>query len=146
MQLNDLSPAKGSRHSRKRVGRGDGSGLGRTSGKGEKGQNARSGGGVRLGFEGGQMPLIRRVPKRGFVNIFSKKYSIVNIKGLEKLKAGTEVTPQILKEEGIVSSLKNPIKLLAQGDLSVSLHLKVHACSRGAQEKIEKAGGKVEII
>ncbi|OED34196.1 50S ribosomal protein L15 [PVC group bacterium (ex Bugula neritina AB1)] len=146
MQLHDLSPAKNSRFSRKRVGRGDGSGLGKTSGRGEKGQNARSGGGVRLGFEGGQMPLIRRVPKRGFVNIFAKEYVLVHIRDLSCFEEGSKVRLKDLEAKGLIPSLKKPVKLLADGDLAVSLDIKVNAFSVAAKAKIEKAGGKLGLI
>ncbi len=146
MQLNELSPAKKSQHSRKRVGRGDGSGLGKTSGRGEKGQKARSGGGVRLGFEGGQMPLTRRVPKRGFTNIFAKKFALVNLEQLSCFQEGSEVTAKEFKQKGFVSSVNTPVKILARGDLSINIQVKANACSHAAQKKIEEAGGTLEII
>ena len=146
MWLNTLSPAKKSRFSKKRVGRGDGSGLGRTSGRGEKGQKSRSGGGSRLGFEGGQMPLIRRLPKRGFFNFASKRYAILNLKDLACFENNAKVTLDILEQKGLIRSLKDPVKILSDGDLNVALTIRVNACSNLARKKIEQAGGKVEII
>ena len=146
MNLNELQPAKGSKFSRKRVGRGIGSGTGKTSGKGHKGQNARSGGGVRPGFEGGQMPLYRRLPKRGFKNIFAKQYVTVNVEALEKLEDGTEVTAQVLKDNGIISKTLDGVKILGRGELTKKLNVKVANFSKSAKEKIEKAGGKAEVI
>ncbi len=146
MKLHELKPAKGSVKAAKRKGRGPGSGLGKTAGRGHKGQKARSGGGVRPGFEGGQMPLIRRVPKRGFTNIFAKVYSIVNVKDLEVFEDGTVVTPELLKEKGIISKLNDGVKILGDGELSKSLTVKAHKFSKAAQEKIEAVGGKAEVI
>ena len=146
MNLNELQPAKGSKFSRKRVGRGIGSGTGKTSGKGHKGQNARSGGGVRPGFEGGQMPLYRRLPKRGFKNIFAKQYVTVNVEALEKLEDGTEVTAQVLKDNGIISKTLDGVKILGRGELTKKLNVKVAKYTESAKEKIEKAGGKAEVI
>lgn len=146
MNLNELQPAKGSKFSRKRLGRGIGSGTGKTSGKGHKGQNARSGGGVRPGFEGGQMPLYRRLPKRGFKNIFAKQYVTVNVEELEKLDNGTEVTAQVLKDNGIISKTLDGVKILGRGELTKKLNVKVAKFSESAKEKIEKAGGKAEVI
>ena len=146
MNLNELQPAKGSKFSRKRVGRGIGSGTGKTSGKGHKGQNARSGGGVRPGFEGGQMPLYRRLPKRGFKNIFAKQYVTINVEALEKLEDGTEVTAQVLKDNGIISKTLDGVKILGRGELTKKLTVKVAKFSESAKEKIEKAGGKAEVI
>ena len=146
MNLNELQPAKGSKFSRKRVGRGIGSGTGKTSGKGHKGQNARSGGGVRPGFEGGQMPLYRRLPKRGFKNIFAKQYVTINVEDLEKLENGTEVTAQVLKDNGIISKTLDGVKILGRGELTKKLTVKVAKFSESAKEKIEKAGGKAEVI
>ena len=146
MNLNELQPAKGSKFSRKRLGRGIGSGTGKTSGKGHKGQNARSGGGVRPGFEGGQMPLYRRLPKRGFKNIFAKQYVTVNVEALEKLEDGTEVTAQVLKDNGIISKTLDGVKILGRGELTKKLTVKVAKLSESAKEKIEKAGGKAEVI
>lgn len=146
MQLHDLKPAVGSKQASKRVGRGNGSGLGKTAGKGHKGQNARSGGGVRPGFEGGQMPLYRRVPKRGFTNIFSKDYVEVNVSRLNIFEDGTEVTPELLKESGVVSKLKDGVKILGNGVLEKKLTIKATKFTKGAVEKIESIGGKVEVI
>ncbi len=146
MNLNELQPAEGSKFSRKRVGRGIGSGTGKTSGKGHKGQNARSGGGVRPGFEGGQMPLYRRLPKRGFKNIFAKQYVTVNVEQLEKLENGTEVTAQLLEDKGIISKTLDGVKILGRGELTKKLNVKVAKYTESAKEKIEKAGGKAEVI
>lgn len=146
MRLDELKPAEGSRFERKRVGRGIGSGTGKTSGKGHKGQNARSGGGVRPGFEGGQMPLYRRLPKRGFTNIFAKEYVAVNVSELERFENGTEVTAELLKESGVISKVKDGVKILGRGELTKKLTVKVAKFSASAQEKIEKAGGKAEVI
>lgn len=146
MKLNELSPPKGSKTSRKRLGRGSGSGTGKTSGKGHKGQNARSGGGVRPGYEGGQMPIQRRLPKVGFTNIFKKKIAIVNIRDLSQFESGSIVDEAALIRSGIIRGKSDGIKLLSQGDLSFPLTLKVNGASRIAKEKIEQAGGTVEVI
>ena len=146
MRLDELKPAEGSRFERKRIGRGIGSGTGKTSGKGHKGQNARSGGGVRPGFEGGQMPLYRRLPKRGFTNIFAKEYVAVNVSELERFDNGTEVTAELLKETGVISKVKDGVKILGRGELTKKLTVKVAKFSESAKEKIEKAGGKAEVI
>ena len=146
MRLDELKPTEGSRFETKRVGRGIGSGTGKTSGKGHKGQNARSGGGVRPGFEGGQMPLYRRLPKRGFTNIFAKKYVTINVEVLEKFENGTEVTAETLKEAGIISKILDGVKILGRGELTKSLNVKVAGYTESAKEKIEKAGGKAEVI
>jgi len=147
MKLHELKPAPGSKFARKRVGRGIGSGLGKTSGKGHKGQKARSGGGVRIGFEGGQNPLYRRLPKRGFNNErFRTEYAIVNLSKLNAFEAGTEVTPQLLVERGIVKDLKDGLKILGDGELTVALTVKAHKFSQSALAKIEAAGGKPEVI
>ncbi len=146
MKLHELKPAPGSKKTSKRLGRGTGSGLGRNSGKGEKGQKSRSGGGVRLGFEGGQMPLYRRVPKRGFTNIHRKEYAILNLDRLNIFENGVEVTEQVLLEKKLISDLKNGVKILAKGELERSLTIKVSKFSQAAKEKIEAAGGKVEVI
>lgn len=145
MKLSDLAPYPGSRKKRKRVGRGPGSGHGKTSCRGHKGQKARSGGGVKPGFEGGQMPLQRRLPKRGFTNIFQKEYVIVNVGTLEKLSE-TDITPELLVDEGIVKNVRDGIKILGQGELTKALNIKAHAFSASAKEKITKAQGSVEII
>ena len=146
MKLNELHPAEGSKFAAKRVGRGIGSGNGKTSGKGHKGQKARSGGGVRPGFEGGQMPIYRRLPKRGFNNIFAKQYVTINVSDLEKFDNGTEVTAELLKETGVVSKVLDGIKILGRGELTKKLNVKVAKYSAQAIEKIEKAGGKAEVI
>ncbi|MGM1049654.1 LSU ribosomal protein L15P [Paenibacillus uliginis N3/975] len=146
MKLHELSPAPGSRKERKRVGRGPSSGTGKTSGRGHKGQNSRSGGGVRPGFEGGQNPLYRRLPKRGFVNPTRKEYAVVNIEELNSFAAGTEVTPEVLVESGIVNNTKSGIKILGNGEVTVQLTVKANKFSQSAVEKIEAAGGKTEVI
>ena len=146
MKLNELQPAEGSKFAAKRVGRGIGSGNGKTSGKGHKGQKARSGGGVRPGFEGGQMPIYRRLPKRGFNNIFAKQYVTINVSDLERFDNGTEVTAELLKETGVVSKVLDGIKILGRGELTKNLNVKVAKYSAQAKEKIEKAGGKAEVI
>ena len=146
MSLEDLKPAEGSTHRKKIVGRGIGSGVGKTSGKGHKGQNARSGGGVRPGFEGGQMPLYRRLPKRGFTNIFAKKYVSVNVEVLDKFNDGDEVTAEALLEKGIISKTLDGVKILGRGEVTKKVTVKVAKISESAKEKIEKAGGKAEVM
>lgn len=146
MKLHELKPAEGSRQDRKRKGRGIGSGNGKTAGKGSKGQNARSGGGVRVGFEGGQTPLFRRLPKRGFTNINRKEFAIVNLDTLNRFDEGTEVTPELLIESGVVKMEKAGIKVLANGSLEKKLTVKAHKFSSAAKEAIEAAGGKIEVI
>ena len=146
MRLDELQPTEGSRFAAKRVGRGIGSGTGKTSGKGHKGQNARSGGGVRPGFEGGQMPIYRRLPKRGFKNIFAKKYVTINVDALEVFEDGTEITEALLKEKGIISKTLDGVKLLGRGELTKKLNVKVTGYTGSAKEKIEKAGGKAEVM
>ncbi|MDR0406341.1 MAG: 50S ribosomal protein L15 [Clostridiales bacterium] len=146
MKLCELSPAAGSGKAPKRKGRGHASGNGKTAGKGHKGQNARSGGGVRPGFEGGQMPLYRRLPKRGFTNIFAKHYVEVNVEELNKFDAGTEITAPLLKEAGVISKINDGIVILGRGDLQKGLTVKAKRFSKTAEEKITKAGGKVEVI
>ncbi len=148
MRLGELSPAMGSTKERKRLGRGIGSGLGKTSGKGHKGQWARSGGGVRPGFEGGQMPLIRRIPKRGFNNHFKKVYSIVNLSVLENMEANSVVDMEVLNEKGLIKVLKGSVglKVLGNGTLTKALTVKAAGFSAAAKEAIEKAGGKAEQI
>nr|WP_183255657.1 50S ribosomal protein L15 [Anoxybacillus tepidamans]MBB5325769.1 large subunit ribosomal protein L15 [Anoxybacillus tepidamans] len=146
MKLHELQPAPGSRKERNRVGRGIGSGNGKTSGRGHKGQNARSGGGVRIGFEGGQTPLFRRLPKRGFTNIHRKEYAIVNLDALNRFEDGTEVTPELLLETGVVSKLKAGVKILGNGQIEKKLTVKAHKFSSAAKEAIEAAGGKTEVI
>ncbi|WP_445492942.1 50S ribosomal protein L15 [Niallia sp. 03133] len=146
MKLHELKPAEGARQERKRKGRGIGSGNGKTAGKGHKGQNARSGGGVRPGFEGGQTPLFRRLPKRGFTNINRKEFAIVNLDALNRFEDGTEVTPELLIETGVVSSEKAGIKILAKGKVEKKLTVKAHKFSSAAKEAIEAAGGQTEVI
>jgi large subunit ribosomal protein L15 len=146
MRLHDLAPEKGSKSSRKRVGRGVGSGHGKTSGRGSKGQNSRSGGGVRPGYEGGQMPLQRRLPKRGFTNIFKSEFHIVNLRDLNRFESGAVIDVQILIAAGIVKNSRKPVKLLGQGDIDKVLQVKFNAVSESARSKIEGAGGKVEVI
>jgi len=146
MKLHELKPAEGSTKTRKRVGRGNGSGLGNTAGRGHKGQNARSGGGVRPGFEGGQMPIIRRIPKRGFTNIFGKEYVVVNVSDLEeRFQDGDVVTVEALVESGLVKKVRDGVKVLGDGELTKALTVKVHKVSKTAAEKIVAAGGKVEV-
>ncbi|HHX75082.1 MAG: 50S ribosomal protein L15 [Firmicutes bacterium] len=146
MRLHDLKSPEGARTGKKRVGRGIGSGHGKTSGAGHKGQKARSGGGVRPGFEGGQMPLQRAVPKRGFTNIFKKEYNEVNVARLNVFADGTEVTPALLKQQGLIKSMKDGVRILGAGELEKQLTVKAQGFSKTAVEKIEKAGGKVEVI
>jgi large subunit ribosomal protein L15 len=146
MKLHELKPAVGSRKAPKRVGRGTGSGLGRNAGKGEKGQNSRSGGGVRPGFEGGQMPLYRRLPKRGFTNIFAKQIVSINVDRLNIFEDGSEVTIETLLEKGVISKVKDGVKILGNGEITKKLTVKVNKFSKVAAEKIEAAGGKAEVI
>lgn len=146
MKLNELKATEGSRRNRKRVGRGTSSGYGKTSGRGQKGQLARSGGKTRLGFEGGQMPLYRRMPKRGFNNINRKEYAIINLNDLNKFEAGSEVTIDSLKEAGIVKKELAGVKLLANGKLDGKLTVKVNKVSESAKKAVETAGGTVEVI
>jgi len=146
MNPGDIKPAPGSRKSARRVGRGPSSGSGKTSGKGHKGQKARSGGTVRPGFEGGQMPMQRRLPKRGFRNIFRNEYAVLNLKDLERLSDVSEVTPELLVERRVVKRSVQSIKLLGEGDISRAVTVRLHAVSASAREKITAAGGKVEDI
>lgn len=146
MKLFELSPADGSVKDVKRIGRGHGSGNGKTAGKGHKGQNARSGGGVRPGFEGGQMPMTRRIPKRGFNNIFATKYSTVNVSDLDKFVDGTVVDAELLAASGLVKNTANGVKILGNGELTKNLTVRASAFSASAKEKIEKAGGKAEVM
>lgn len=147
MNLHELKPANGAKHKTKRIGRGTGSGMGKTSTRGQKGQWSRSGGGVRIGFEGGQMPLARRLPKRGFTNIFKKVYSVINVERLENLEDGTVVTAELLKSKGIISKIeKDGLKVLGRGELTKKLTVKASKVSASAKELIEKAGGSVEVI
>ena len=147
MKLHTLAPAEGATKERKRLGRGVGSGTGKTSGKGHKGQNARSGGGVRPGFEGGQLPLFRRLPKRGFSNAdFKVRYAVINLSDLNRFEDGAVVTPEILKEMGLVKSQLDGIKVLGNGTLEKKVNVKAHKFSSVAKEQIEKMGGKAEVI
>jgi len=146
MNLHELKPSEGSRHSRKRLGRGTSSGQGKTAGRGQKGQLARQGGKTRLGFEGGQMPLFRRMPKRGFNNINRKVFAVVNIADLNRFEDGTEVTPALLIESGLVKNERNGIKLLANGSLEKKLSIKVNHASNAAKEAVVAAGGSIEVI
>ena len=146
MKLHELQPVEGSRKERNRVGRGIGSGNGKTSGRGQKGQKARSGGGVRPGFEGGQNPLFRRIPKRGFNNVNRKEYAVVNLGTLNRFEDGQEVTAAVLVEAGIVKNEKDGIKVLANGKLERKLTVKANKFSQAAKEAIEAAGGTVEVI
>ena len=146
MKLHELQPAEGSRKVRNRVGRDTSSGNGKTSGRGQKGQKARSGGGVRLGFEGGQTPLFRRLPKRGFTNVNRKEYAVINLDVLNRFEDGTEVTPVALVEAGIVKNEKAGIKVLGNGSLDKKLTVKAAKFSKHAQETIEAAGGSIEVI
>ena len=147
MELNNLKYTKGSIQTRNRVGRGIGSGNGKTSGRGQKGQNARSGGGVRPGFEGGQNPLVFRIPKRGFSNYnFETKYAVINVGVLDSFKEGTEITPELLKEMGLIKDMKDGLKILGNGELTKKLTVSAHKFSKIAKDKIENAGGKAKVI
>lgn len=146
MKLHELKPAQGSRKVRNRVGRGTSSGNGKTSGRGQKGQKARSGGSIRLGFEGGQTPLFRRLPKRGFTNINAKEYAIVSLEDLNVFEDGTEVSPSVLKNAGIIKAEKSGVKILANGELTKKLDVKASKFSKSAEEAIVAKGGSVEII
>ncbi|API92389.1 MULTISPECIES: 50S ribosomal protein L15 [Virgibacillus] len=146
MKLHELKAAEGTRKNRNRVGRGMSSGNGKTSGRGHKGQKARSGGGTRPGFEGGQLPLFQRLPKRGFTNIHRKEFAIVNLDTLNRFEDGTEITPELLLEEGVVSKLKAGIKVLGNGSIEKKLTVKAHKFSASAKEAIEAAGGQIEVI
>ena len=146
MKLNELSPAVGSTKEAYRKGRGDGSGNGKTAGRGHKGQKARSGGGTRIGFEGGQMPLARRIPKRGFNNIFAKPLEAVNVSALDKFEDGAVVDAQALLDAGILSKCRSGVKILGNGEINKKLTVKASAFSETAKEKIEAAGGEAEVI
>ncbi|MDH3284517.1 MAG: 50S ribosomal protein L15 [Acidobacteriota bacterium] len=147
MRLHDVGPAPGAKRERKRVGRGPGSGQGKTAGRGHNGQKSRSGYSRRWGFEGGQMPLVRRVPKRGFTNIHRQEYSTVNLSSLDRFEEGAEVTPDLLAEVGLLHRHETlRVKLLGHGELDKRLTIKVHAASASARSKVEKAGGAVEIL
>ena len=145
MKLHELTPGQPSKNS-KRVGRGNGSGNGKTAGKGHKGQKARSGGGVRIGFEGGQMPIMRRIPKRGFNNIFAKKFAIINVSDLNKFTDGTVVDEELLKAAGLIKKEYDGVKVLGNGDVTSKVTVKAAKFSQSAVEKIEKAGGKTEVM
>src|SRR5574337_271104 len=146
MRLEDLKPSKGATKKAKRVGRGPGSGSGKTAGKGHKGQKARSGGVKGAGFEGGQMPLQRRIPKRGFTNIFRKEYAVVNLKDLTAVAGADPITPEMLVQRGLIDDLKAGLKVLGMGDLKTKLTVRAHKFSKSALEKIQAAGGKAEVI
>jgi large subunit ribosomal protein L15 len=145
-RIGALKPAQGSKKNRKRLGCGPGSGLGKTSGRGHKGQRSRSGTSIPAWFEGGQMPLQRRLPKRGFTNIFRVERQIVNVRALEKFDANSEVNAEALLDKGVIKNLKRPVKLLGEGELNKPLKVIVHACSKKAKEIVEKAGGEVQIV
>ena len=144
--LSELKPVDGARHSRKRLGRGTGSGHGKTSGRGTKGQNARSGGGVRLGFEGGQLPLFQRLPKRGFNNVSRKEYAVVNVQDLNRFEDGTVVTFEVLKQAGLVKKFESGLKILGEGKLEKKLTVKCNKISASAKKAIEEVGGTVEVL
>ncbi|MBZ4645214.1 MAG: large subunit ribosomal protein [Petroclostridium sp.] len=146
MKLFELQPAPGSKKKPMRKGRGHGSGNGKTAGRGHKGQKARAGGGVRPGFEGGQMPLHRRIPKRGFTNIFAKEFVEINVSDLDRFDNGTVVTPELLKESGVIRKIKDGVVVLGRGELTKNLTVKASRFSKSAAEKIEAAGGKVEVM
>ena len=146
MKLHELQPTAGSRRDNWRKGRGEGSGNGKTAGKGHKGQNSRSGGGVRLGFEGGQLPLFRALPKRGFKNVNHVNYAVINVSALERFEAGTLVTPTLLVESGLVRKEYDGIKVLGNGKLTKSLTVQAHKFSKSAEKAISEAGGKIEVI
>jgi len=146
MRLHDISPPEGAKKIAKRKGRGMSSGLGKTAGRGQKGQKSRSGSGIRRGFEGGQMPYFQRLPKRGFTNIFKKQWYIINLADLNSFDEGTVVTPDLLVQTGMLKNLHNPVKILGDGNLDRKLEIKAHRFSKQAQEKIEAAGGKAEVI
>lgn len=147
MKLHELKPAEGSITKEKRVGRGSGSGMGKTSTRGQKGQWSRSGGGVRPGFEGGQMPLARRLPKRGFTNVFAKKYSVINISDLERVQGTDIVTAEVLKQQGIISKIeKDGLKVLGRGELTKKLTVKAAKFSASAQQSIQAVGGVAEVM
>ena len=146
MKLHELSPAEGSRKKRKRLGRGVASGTGKTAGRGTKGHNSRSGGGVRPGFEGGQMPLHRRLPKRGFTNIFKKKIAIINIRDLSRFETGSVIDESTLAGAGLIKGKSDGIKLLGQGEINMPLTIRINCASKSASEKIIAAGGVIEAV
>jgi large subunit ribosomal protein L15 len=146
LELHNLKPSKGANRTRKRVGRGPGSGNGVTAGRGEKGQKSRSGYSKRFGFEGGQMPLYRRLPKRGFTNKFQKKFLVLNVRDLDQFEDGTEITPELLVEMKLVKNIRDGLRILGEGELQKKLTVKAHHFSASAKEKIEAAGGSVEVL
>ena len=146
VKIHELKAPKGARSKRKRVGRGPGSGHGQTSGRGDKGQKARAGGHVQPWFEGGQLPLHRRVPKRGFTNIFRQEYAIINLRDLSRFEAGTSLSPDLLWEQGMIKHRKDLVKILGEGEISQPLYISAHKFSRSAVQKIEAAGGRAEVI
>jgi len=147
LSLNNLRPAKGSTHKKKRLGRGPGTGLGKTAGRGHKGQKSRSGYSSKVGFEGGQMPLHRRLPKRGFTNIFKKQWIEVSLEALDRsFDANTEITPEVLHKRGIIKKAKHDIVVLGNGNISKALKISAHRFTKSAREKIEKAGGAITVI
>ena len=146
MNLHEMKYNEGARKATKRLGRGQGSGQGKTAGKGHKGQNARSGGGVAIGFEGGQTPIYKRIPKRGFTNMNRKEYAVVNLETLNRFEDGVNVTPELLRETGVVKKMLDGVKILGNGTLEKKLTVTCHKISKSAKEAIEKAGGKVEVI
>lgn len=146
MKLHELRPNPGSNKNRKRLGRGTASGQGKTGGRGQDGQKSRSGGGVRPGFEGGQMPLYRRLPKRGFTNVFATEYAEINVEVLNRFEDGAEITPELLKQTGILKKQLDGVKVLGNGEITKKLTVKANKFSKSAVEKIEAAGGKVEVI
>ncbi|MDK2564928.1 50S ribosomal protein L15 [Romboutsia sedimentorum] len=147
MKLHELKPAKGAVRAKKRLGRGTATGQGKTAGRGQKGQKSRSGGGVRIGFEGGQMPLARRLPKRGFKNIFKKVYTEINVAALNRFENGTEITAELLLATRVISKIeKDGVKILGEGNLEKAVTVKATKFTASAQEKIEKAGGKAELV
>jgi len=146
LELHGLKPAKGANKKRKRVGRGPGSGHGKTATRGEKGQKSRSGFSQKPGFEGGQMPLHRRIPKHGFTNKFAKEYAVLNVRQLNDFEDGTEITPELLTQKGLVKKVKDGIRILGEGELSRKLTVRAHHFSESAKQKIEQAGGSVEVV
>lgn len=146
MKLHELRPAEGSTKNKKRIGRGTATGQGKSAGKGQKGQKSRTGGGVRVGFEGGQMPLYRRLPKVGFTNIFRKEFAVVNLEDLDVFENGAVVNPDTLKQAGLIKDMKSGVKVLGTGEITKSLTIQAHKFSKSAEEKIAAAGGKVEVI
>lgn len=146
MKLHELKPAEGSTKNSKRKGRGTATGQGKTAGRGQDGQNSRSGGGTRPGFEGGQMPLYRRIPKRGFTNIFKKQWSVVNVEDLNKFEDNTVITPEMLMENGLIKKVLDGVKVLGDGKVEKKITVQAHKFSKSAVEKIESAGGKAEVI